>query len=198
MSFVEKIFKFPSLYRWEVIVLKALNGMRNFSLDPLIEKKKIIDIGCGAIQYFYAPEKALHRVGIDTTPEMILEAKRLYPHSEYIVQSGERLPYTDDSFDVALLLFVLHHIPENMWETFLKEAKRVAKGEVIILDHVQHDFPFLSLIQRIYWRLFDGGCAYRKKGAWFPLLQSHGFIVKDYKRMGTMFGNICYFRLGKA
>ena len=115
-----------------------------------------------------------------------------------MVKGEKRLYYRDDFFDVALLLFVLHHIPENMWETFLKEAKRVAKGEVIILDHVQHDFPFLSLIQRIYWRLFDGGCAYRKKGAWFPLLQSHGFIVKDYKRMGTMFGNICYFRLGKA
>lgn len=198
MPFVEKIFKFPSFYKWETTVLKALNGMRDFSLDPLIEKKKIVDIGCGAAQYFYAPDKALRRVGIDTSPEMIRESKRLYPRSEYLVQSGEQLPYADDSFDVALLLFVLHHIPPDAWEIFLREARRVAKREVLILDHVQHDFPFLSLVQRTYWRLFDGGCAYRKEKAWLPLLERNGFIIKDYKRMGTMFGNICFFRLEKS
>ncbi len=198
MSFVEKIFKFPSFYKWEVTILKALNNMRDFSLDQLIEKRKIIDIGCGGVQYFYTPEKALHRVGIDTTPEMIREAKRLYPRSEYIVQSGERLPYTDDSFDIALLLFILHHVPSNAWGAFLKEARRVSKSEVLILDHIQHDSPLLSLIQRTYWRLFDGGSTYKKEGDWLSLLQQHGFVIKDYKRMGTMFGNICYFRLEKS
>ncbi len=198
MSFGEKIFKFPSLYRGKTTILKALNGMGGFSLDPLIEKKKIIDIGCGTIQYFYAPEKTLRRVGIDTSPEMLREAKRLYPHSEYITQSGEHLPYPNDSFDVALLLFMLHHIPSNEWGMFLGEARRVAKKEILIIDHVQHDSPLLSLVQRTYWQLFDGGHTYRKEKEWFSLLQSREFVIKDYKRMGALFGNICYFRLGKS
>lgn len=175
-----------------------LNGMRDFSLDQFITDKSIIDIGCGTLQNHYTPDKALRRVGIDTSPQMIREAAKMYPRSEYRVQSGEYIPYHDNTFDIALLLFALHHIESMKWEKILNEARRVSRNEIIILDHVQHDAPFLSFVQRTYWNTFDGGHIYRKEKDWFVILKQCGFVVKEYQRIGVMFGNICYFRLGKS
>ncbi|MBC8374281.1 MAG: class I SAM-dependent methyltransferase [Planctomycetes bacterium] len=47
---------------------------------------------------------------------------------------GRTIPFGDDSFDTVLLVDVLHHTVDAAW--LLTEAARVARGCVIVKDHV--------------------------------------------------------------
>src|SRR5262249_20928989 len=51
---------------------------------------------------------------------------------------GQRLPYDDDSFDVILLIFVLHHAADP--RAVLEEARRVCRGRVIVFEDVNRNF----------------------------------------------------------
>lgn len=57
--------------------------------------------------------------------------KTSLPHFIY---DGSNLPFSDNSFDVVLLIFVLHHTDEQI--KVLDEAKRVTKdnGYIIVLE----------------------------------------------------------------
>ena len=57
------------------------------------------------------------------------------------IYDGYKLPYEDNSFDVVLSMFVLHHIPHN--KEIIHELQRVARNRVIIVE----DTP-ITLLQR--------------------------------------------------
>ncbi len=61
------------------------------------------------------------------------------------IYNGITMPYEDNSFDVALLLTMLHHTPNP--KVILKEAKRVAKRLIIIED--VYDTPFQATYTKI-------------------------------------------------
>jgi 2-polyprenyl-3-methyl-5-hydroxy-6-metoxy-1,4-benzoquinol methylase len=46
---------------------------------------------------------------------------------------GKRLPYPDQSFDLVMLIDVLHHVEDG--RSFLKEVARTARQGIIIKDH---------------------------------------------------------------
>jgi len=194
-AFVEKIFRFPELYTKKVVFLKKINGLDSLSVDHIIKDKEIIDIGCGNVSHFYHPNHAKKRVGIDTSPEMIEAANKLYPNSTHQVASALNLPFEDKSFDIALIQFVLHHIAADQWYAVLSEAKRVARDAIIIFDHVKHEKFFPALIQQTWWSTTDGGEIYRKEKDWEDLLSKAGLKVLHYQRRGALFGNICYYHL---
>lgn len=49
-----------------------------------------------------------------------------------VIYDGTRMPFRDDQFEIALVLFVLHHISEPM--ELLLEARRVSRRMLIIED----------------------------------------------------------------
>jgi len=57
------------------------------------------------------------------------------------IYDGYKLPYEDNSFDVVLSMFVLHHIPHN--KEIIHELQRVSRNRVIIVE----DMP-ISVLQR--------------------------------------------------
>ena len=58
-----------------------------------------------------------------------------FPVQEF---DGRRIPETDDSVDVVLVVDVLHHTEDPV--VLLKEARRVARRAVIIQDHCRSGF----------------------------------------------------------
>ncbi len=54
------------------------------------------------------------------------------------VYDGHRLPFADDSFDVVLLIFVLHHTRDP--RAVLSEAKRVCRRHVIVFEDINLTF----------------------------------------------------------
>lgn len=174
-------------------VLSTLNGHAPGELNEAIRGKSIIDLGCGARPFWYDPNLAKDVVGIDSVPEAVADSARAFPNGRYHVRSvTEPLPFADRRFDVALLLFVLHHLPFAAWKGVLQEARRVA-SEIIIADHVRHDGIIRGGLQGLYWNTFDGGEAYLREEEWREVLR--GYNVMSYRRTGRMFGNMCFYSL---
>ena len=72
------------------------------------------------------------------------------------VYDGRSIPHADDAFDTVLLVDVLHHAAEPL--AVLREAARVARGAVLIKDHVREGWlaaPILTLMDRVGNARFD-------------------------------------------
>ncbi len=109
---------FPLRERRQIEILaKELGGV-----------KSILDVGCGNGRIGLGLKQRLGAkvIGIDKIlqPKVAIEAR---------VYGGERLPYKDNSFDVTLLVDVVHHEVEQI--ALLKEARRVARKFVLVKDH---------------------------------------------------------------
>lgn len=89
--------------------------------------ESILDIGCGTCHV----SESLRCRGFETVPIDVRDvsfvdgiAPRVY--------DGSRLPFGDGSFDVGLLITVLHHTPDPV--SIVREAARVCRRLVIIED----------------------------------------------------------------
>lgn len=195
-SFAERLFRHPALYTAKVELLNRLNGTAAFPVAGLVAGKEVLDVGCGASSQHYPADAPRRRAGVDASPEMVAEARRLHPAGDYRVGSADKLPFPDRSFDAVLLLFVLHHLEPRLWAGALAEASRVARESVLVLDHIKHESPLLGRVQQAWWDAADGGSVYRLKSDWDRVLADAGLAVLDYRRAGALFGNVCFFRLG--
>lgn len=98
----------------------------------------LLDLGCGtgALTKIIAtefPERKL--AGLDLSDKMIAQAKaKNIPNCEFIVGDGEKLPYTDNSFDALICVLSIHHHPNS--DQTLAEMYRVLKpnGTLIICE----------------------------------------------------------------
>ncbi len=52
---------------------------------------------------------------------------------------GVDLPFIDRRFDVVVLSFVLHHVPNERKRALLREALRVCRGTVVIVEDTPVD-----------------------------------------------------------
>ncbi len=100
------------------------------------KKDKILDIGCGNCDV----AKRLVDSGFDVTA-LDVKDSNIYKDITPVVYGGEKIPFENDSFDVAFLITVLHHVKEP--EKLLREAKRVSKRIIIIEDIYESNFQKL-------------------------------------------------------
>ncbi|MDP3066980.1 MAG: class I SAM-dependent methyltransferase [Methanobacteriaceae archaeon] len=91
--------------------------------------KTILDLGCATGEYCIKLEKmGFECTGVDINTQYVEIARKNGVNA--VVASGDDLKFADDSFDTVLLFEILEHVenPQNL----LKEAKRVAKKNVLI------------------------------------------------------------------
>ena len=103
---------------------------------------RVLDIGAGSchIAKTLSVKHGFSVTAIDVADHNVTNFPlRLY--------AGKKLPYADNSFDVGLLVFVLHHASNA--KDLLKEAKRVCKQVVVI-----EDLP-TNTIERMAWKRLD-------------------------------------------
>lgn len=110
---------------------------------------RIIDIGCGDGTYtieLFDLGKPKSMSGVDLSAEAVRVARQKCGgrNITFLVGSAADIPCEDDSFDVAHMRGVLHHM-EKPQET-LKEAFRVASRLIVIEPNGYN--PVLKLIER--------------------------------------------------
>lgn len=97
--------------------------------------KKVLDFGAGtgANCTLCSPD---HYFGIDVDSYRIEFAKRLYNNYRFETFIGNELPLDNDSLDFILIIAVLHHIPPELIQCYMKEFKRVLKqnGQIVVIE----------------------------------------------------------------
>ncbi|WP_433709318.1 class I SAM-dependent methyltransferase [Nocardia sp. CA-084685] len=98
---------------------------------------RVLDIGCGT---GYLTRRlasvAATVVGLDPSAAVLERARRITvePNCTYAVGVAESLTAEDDSFDVVANCLMLHHLPEDLRATALREMRRVLRpgGRLLI------------------------------------------------------------------
>lgn len=99
--------------------------------------KHILDIGCGAGALAAALSKRGARVAaIDPSVQSLAQAAANVPATAFHQAGAEALPFSNQSFDGAVFLNSLHHVPANAMGDALREAARVVKpdGRVVVIE----------------------------------------------------------------
>ncbi|MBU0682413.1 MAG: class I SAM-dependent methyltransferase [Proteobacteria bacterium] len=134
--------------------------VRGIMAEPFADGDVVLDVGTGPgtiplhLQRFF-PKASFY--GLDISAAMLAQARR---HSErmdvplgLLSGSGEYLPFADNSLDMVLSFFTMHHI--NDPGAFLTEVDRVLKadGKFLLIDF-RRDMPaFMYKVMNSFWQL---------------------------------------------
>ena len=118
-------------------------------LAQLQSGEAVLDVGCGTgTQALVAKQRVGatgHVCGIDPSASLLAGARRKAMHSGLSIdfQPGgiEQLPYPDQSFDVVLSTFMMHHLPDDIKRQGLAEIARVLRpgGRLLVIDFMRSE-----------------------------------------------------------
>ena len=124
MKFIER-FHSNYIFDRRVRLLSSHLG----SLMPA--RAQVLDVGCG--NGLLAQLIMQNHPGVEIKGADVLVRDKTYIPVEWF--DGRNVPYDDASFDVVMLVDVLHHTEQPM--ALLREARRVARSAVVIKDHLR-------------------------------------------------------------
>lgn len=143
---------------------------------------RVLDIG-GGWGFYEEPLRRSRNCEV-TVLDVVEPGFRKVP---VVVYEGEKIPFPDQSFDVSLLVTVLHHVPDP--EKVLREARRVTRRFVIVVEDLYH-----TALGRIWTVLRDSFYTlefvghprnFRKKEEWFRCFRNLGFGVESEREVYT-------------
>lgn len=90
--------------------------------------KDVLELGCGSgVQSKQLSELGLEVVGIDISPNMILEAKKRAPKAHFLVGDIATVRFSSASFDGMYARASLLHIPKNMIPKVFEAINKMLK-----------------------------------------------------------------------
>ncbi len=109
-------------------------------LSPHLNGGKILSVGCGEgrAESLLKEKKKINIIGVEITKYK----EQKIPVKFY---DGKRLPFNKRIFDTTIFVYALHH--SNNIEGLLKEAVRVTKNNIIIMDHTYSDAVSKALLK---------------------------------------------------
>lgn len=121
-------------------------------------KDSLVDIGggFGRLTSIYAPLFSQSTI-IDPSSNLLQIAKRnlrKYPNVSFVEGSLPKLPFEDETFDVALMIRVIHHVTDS--ESAIKEAGRIIKRKGYLILETANKIHFMARLKAI----FSGNVSY--------------------------------------
>jgi len=113
-----------------------------------LEGRRLLDIGCGDGTFARSLAGRGARVaGVDPNPEALTVARESVSPGTFLAARAEALPFADASFDGAVFINSLHHVPKLAMDRALREAARVVvpAGSVVVVEPLAEGSFFLTL-----------------------------------------------------
>lgn len=116
---------------------------RRYVLDPVMlpralarSPKTALDIGCGEGRFCrMLDQRGVNATGIDPTPALIAAARARDASGTYLEAAAERLPFSDEAFDLVVSYLSLIDIPDI--HKAIPEMTRVLKpGGVLLIANL--------------------------------------------------------------
>jgi len=154
------------------------------SLVDLPQHPRIIELGCGAA---HLSRKLLQRYPTCEVTALEVDerqhAKNLQKPQErlrFVRAGAQAVPYPDQSFDLALMLKSLHHVPLNLLDQALAEVRRVLRPQGLLyvsepvfagaLNEVMRLFHDEEVVRAAALRALQAAVA---SGAWEQVSELH-------------------------
>lgn len=104
----------------------------------------ILDMGCGnglltrLLQILCTTD---YMYGIDSNKEILDAAQKMYPSIHFLHNSGQTLPFENNTFEILYAHEVLHHIPQQLHKQYAWEMYRILKpgGTALIVEFNPHN-----------------------------------------------------------
>ncbi|HNX68821.1 MAG TPA: class I SAM-dependent methyltransferase [Candidatus Omnitrophota bacterium] len=109
---------------------KRAEGIAQLFEKQIPPKSRILDLG-GGWGFYAAPMKKRGHEHL-----VVDVVKPGYQQAPVVIYDGGRIPFPDKSFDVTLLVTMLHHVPDP--EALFREVRRVTRDKVIVVEDLYH------------------------------------------------------------
>ena len=153
-------------------------------MRPLPRGGRLLDIGCGTGLFV---EKFIKTggtaVGLDISRKMISRAQWRCPTSDFIVGTGEKIPFSDNSFEAISSLLVFSYVKDPL--AMLKESFRVLKpggvisictlGKKLVTRGIPAMYQFSEMMKFTHILMKDFGEKYYDKNEMISLFSDAGF-----------------------
>jgi len=110
-----------------------------------------------------------------------------YQKAPVMLYDGSKIPFPDQSFDVTILVTMLHHVPDP--QALFKEVLRVTRRKVVVVEDLYHHAPgrvwTLCRDRILNVEFTDHPHQFRKDGEWRDFFKGAGFSVSSFKSFYT-------------
>ncbi|MDQ1508452.1 MAG: hypothetical protein QOG50_296 [Actinomycetota bacterium] len=119
----------------------------SIDLAELTGDESVLDVGCGNGRYLTELNARGHRgftCGADLSVGMLRSARPAVGDRPLLVSDAQTLPFTSGSFDAALVMHMLYHVPDRAQA--LEEIRRVVRpgGVALVLTNSEVHFRELD------------------------------------------------------
>lgn len=146
----------------------------------------VLDVGCG--EGYVAAE--LVAAGTAVSAVDIVDARRVSA-GRFHCFDGRHLPFADRSFDLVMLNFVLHHVPDDAKTELLRETVRVSRGRLFILEDTPRN-ALDRLLNEHHGRSFrakigsQAPFGFLTRGEWEWLFRGLGLRLRESRTVGRL------------
>ncbi len=99
-----------------------------------IQSGLFLDIPCGTGIYTdYYSNRGFGVCGADISRQMIQNARQSIGENDFVLCDAEHTPFTNECFDIVLMLRLSQHLPLSVLKRILSELKRVTKRNGTVL-----------------------------------------------------------------